>query len=37
MLISGGILNPGFVFCSDEEPDQSVYSALPVHFMDENI
>ena len=35
MLISEGILNPGFVFCSDEEPDQSVFSALPVHFMDE--
>ena len=25
---------PWFVFCSDEEPDQSVYSGLPVHFME---
>ena len=27
---------PWFVFCSDEEPDQSVYSGLPVHFMEKS-
>ena len=24
------------MFCSDEEPDQSVYSGLPVHFMEKS-